>query len=110
MIDRLEVEVEVTAEDIANGKPGEASCCPIALAIRRAVEDYGVESVRVTRRYARIDGDKADMPPAGFDFVRYFDAALCRRVSLSPEERAEHVKPFKMTLVFSPIVRQDDDL
>lgn len=49
----FEIELEVTAEDICAGKPGEACNCPVALALKRALPNWqdvqvdGAVSVRV---------------------------------------------------------------
>jgi hypothetical protein len=80
------VKVEVTQDDINNGKRGECSRCPLALAIRRAVRpeicvlvgsfDYVLQGDRT--RHNR------SLPQIAKNFVRRFDDfAKCKPVSFS---------------------------
>lgn len=44
----MQVQVDVTEEDIANGKRREATCCPYALAITRACSQFGIKETSVS--------------------------------------------------------------
>lgn len=72
------MKIEVTKEDIKNGKRLECDLCPIALAIKRS--DANIESVFVTPRHAyitrRSEGEKNfRLPDQATIFVLQFDQA-----------------------------------
>lgn len=65
--------INVTQEDINNGKPGEPSYCPIALAAQRVIP----ERVRVRTRIMNIGkyGETVvSLPIVAVEFVEDFDA------------------------------------
>lgn len=69
--------IQVTAEDISNGKPHRTSWCPVALAFRRATG--GISSVSVNLKSARqFDSHHKgwDLPPEATNFIKRFDAGL----------------------------------
>lgn len=82
----MKVTVSVTADDLANGKPGDACKCPVAKAINRAVPRGRGAVVNPSccwfgpaRRFKR------DLPPVAHDFILAFD-------------RGEEVEPFSFDL------------
>jgi hypothetical protein len=71
-----EVVVSVTDEDIRLGKPKDGTCCPVALALRRAFP--GVSVLDLDQDEAEIlfdNGDSLtlDLPPDAGHFVNQFD-------------------------------------
>ncbi len=79
--------INVTAKDIAKGKPNVPTCCPIALAAKRT---FG-RCISVGQLYMGIfDGThygRTKLPPEAHKFVTRFDAHLS-------------VEPFKFTVEF----------
>jgi len=70
----VKVTIEVTADDIANGKPGVCSLCPIALAILRALPGWGDATVTNWHVFPPDDGfAEIDLPSAACDFIESFD-------------------------------------
>lgn len=68
------IKIEVTAEDIANGEPGESGSCPIALAFKRAIP--GIVYVEVEDdTYFETNESTFDLrlPGHASQFVRDFD-------------------------------------
>ncbi len=66
------MKIEVTADDIANGKPGFSCECPIALALRRLFPDAG--HIEVEMADVHIDYDMVELPDEARDFIEHFDA------------------------------------
>lgn len=67
------LRVEVTAEDIALGKPGDPFSCPVALAVRRA---SGVVNVGVGRLTARVRDTVYNLPHYVTDWIDAYDISL----------------------------------
>ena len=42
------IRVQVTQDDIKSGEPGSCGCCPIALALERALREYIPSPIQVT--------------------------------------------------------------
>jgi hypothetical protein len=67
------VTIDVTDEDIANGKPKEPYGCPIYLAGKRA----GIERLRVGSSCLDVlEGDRSmniELPPEASSFITLFD-------------------------------------
>lgn len=76
------VTIEVTEEDIKNGKPMSSCLCPLALAISRCAQ---VPRVFVFCRQFEINWHKSDLPSSAWHFYYDFDAG-------------RKVKPFKFEL------------
>lgn len=67
------MKIDVTAEDIDNGVPGECGRCPVALAIARKLGLVGA-GIRVGPSAVRIRFDGArDLPAVARVFVEAFD-------------------------------------
>jgi hypothetical protein len=66
------MRIEVTAEDIAAGRPKDACCCPVARAISRAMgaawEAYGVGAA------SHDDDGWIDLPAEAERWIAAFDA------------------------------------
>jgi len=80
-----EIEIDVTARDIAEGKPGKCERCPIALAVRRIFpnDDIRVDSII----WIGDNWDaRFDTPEVACDFIDRFDSG-------------QEVSPFKFTAV-----------
>ena len=77
----MSLTITVTADDIANGKPGQGTSCPVALAAYRA----GVPEALVGPRVIRYKGRFVPLPRSAIRFVRSFD-------------RGRPVKPFRFRL------------
>lgn len=67
---RKVIVVDVTAEDIKNGKPGTASSCPIALAAHRTALGFTM----IDSRSFSADHGQGLLPEAARRFVRLFDS------------------------------------
>lgn len=72
------VEIEVTADDIANGKRQDERCCPIALACRRTLKLKESDNVYVSGKIviSNSGGDtlvKFKAPAHALDFICDFD-------------------------------------
>lgn len=74
----MNVTIDVTAEDIASGEPGEPCSCPIALAIMRAipgwspwVDDDG--EVEMSRPDTGRPAFSFSLPPEAVAFALAFD-------------------------------------
>lgn len=80
----MNVEISVTAEDIANGIPGDCRFCPVAQAIRRQVPGGFVHAFTDTLWTSDVT---ATTPQEVADFIRAFD-------------RDEPVAPFTFTADF----------
>jgi len=71
------MRIEVTAEDIKNGVPMEASDCPVALALHRATgRMWRVDSRRICPNEKFGDMLSFPCPPAAAVFVCRFDDCL----------------------------------
>lgn len=68
------VKVEVTAEDIRDGKPGKYASCPVALALRRAT---GIE-FGVVRHAAHAFKVRVGLPFEVYTFIENFDRSYLR--------------------------------
>lgn len=77
--------VNVTQEDIDNGKPRHICGCPVALAVKRMALDPG--SVYVSGRYTNIDGHQHVNSRKTSKFVNDFDSG-------------NPVKPFEFEIEF----------
>lgn len=74
----IRITIDVTAEDIAAGEPGEPCSCPIALAVLRVlpfltgvwVDETGVE----LDGFARLGGASIPLPPPAREFISHLDA------------------------------------
>lgn len=64
------MKIEVTQQDIDSGKKSDTSCCPVALAMARAVEPLRVS---VITKWASIDGRYHSLPPEVTTFIKRFD-------------------------------------
>jgi len=64
------LKVEVTAEDIKEGKRKSCTSCPIALAFRRAL---GHDEVKVGEIYTKIGKREYRTPKVAFQFITLFD-------------------------------------
>jgi hypothetical protein len=73
----VETTIDVTASDIANGKPDNSQCCPIALAFKRQFPEATRFSVTGTdvcvTNALRWVVASAPMPKGGVNFVADFD-------------------------------------
>jgi len=77
----ITVLIQITAEDIAAGVPGDCGKCPIALAVRRAFkytdpEDsiaVGTEELEFDPYHMAVFGLTVTLPDAAVDFIRKFD-------------------------------------
>jgi hypothetical protein len=67
------MRVEVTLEDIAQGKPHDPECCPVALALKRALPH---RHVLVQDGSLKIEGEVYYMPTAVKAFVGLYDNGL----------------------------------
>lgn len=66
--------INVTQDDIRDGKRYRCGECPVALAIKRAC---GTNNVLVNRLSVIVNGgSKIPMPDAGIDFICRFDDTL----------------------------------
>lgn len=70
------MKITVTAEDITNGQAGDAKCCPVALALRRAgyrLPMVSWDGINVVGKYytGQLMSYNADHPVARF--VRDYD-------------------------------------
>lgn len=74
----MRVEISVTAEDIADGRRGSCTKCPIALAIRRLFPDAGsiLTGPNHLRMLCRSRGWQACTPPIAVGFIEAFDRGL----------------------------------
>jgi hypothetical protein len=73
--------VEVTAEDIAEGVPGEADLCPIAIALKRhssIIYDAWVYDTYVDVDIAAGNDFRLELPASAESFIRRFDTAELR--------------------------------
>jgi hypothetical protein len=61
------IKIEVTADDIANGKRGDSTCCPIALACLRIIHKDWFE---VFQEYLNIE---EPVPTVIKEFILAFD-------------------------------------
>jgi hypothetical protein len=61
--------IQVTKDDIKNGKRLNDCQCPIALAFKR----NGFESVKVTRHFVELEGFDFELPFEAENFVKDFD-------------------------------------
>ena len=66
----MKVQVEVTVDDLIDGKPYDPDRCPVKLAIQRAVPD---RPVSVYRAGIIVGGDEIEAPVIVQDFVARFD-------------------------------------
>lgn len=94
----MKLRVEVTAEDIANGKREDSESCPIALALLRCDGVFGAEVnediTTVTPDDDRLSGSP---PKEASDFIDNFDAG-------------NDVEPFAFEIeVEAPESEEDDD-
>lgn len=70
------IKVSVTAEDIANGKHGNCSLCPVALAVNRAIGQK-FDAVRIGFRNAEFgygDPDERVLPWRAQEFVLDYES------------------------------------
>ena len=65
----MRLTITVTSDDIANGKPGQATSCPVALGAYRA----GVAEALVGPREIRYGRGWVPLPRSAIRFVRAFD-------------------------------------
>jgi hypothetical protein len=85
------ITVEVTQEDIDNGKRGRCFSCPVALAIQRAINKiYGISSGSVTSLHIMYCNSHNDLvvletPEYVRQAIKWFD-------------RTGQMKPFTFTL------------
>ena len=79
-------KIEVTQQDIFDGRPNNGFACPIAFAVRRAVGGRAL----VNDKEVTAAGEYAKMPQAASNFVIEFDCGLM-------------VSPFSFELEFEPI-------
>ena len=77
------VHVSVTADDIANGKPGECCGCPVYLAVRRVLPD--VSGVGPGRVWLTGGRRPITLPDDAEDFIERYD-------------RGHRVEPFEFDL------------
>jgi len=70
--------IHVTAEDIKNGKPFECEQCPVALAIKRQLEEYDVvvDGIEICIRH-----DYVPTPDPVNVFIGLFDNAKSRHLA-----------------------------
>ena len=80
----MDIHVNVTQRDIEKGKPKEILCCPVALAVHRAIPN---NLSYVGTCYMSVDGRIFDWPTKIIRFIQHFDSNL-------------PVKPFKFILRF----------
>lgn len=66
------VRIEVTAEDIAKGNPGDACACPVALALQRVLGDAQC-STDGLECYVGGQRELVNAPPSVREFVDRFD-------------------------------------
>lgn len=88
------MKIEVTQDDIDKGIKCRHESCPIALAVKRQVENNGV-SVDRTRAIIYGDDDNPSIFPLSktcVKFIRDFDKSIT-------------VKPFKFILKYEPPTR-----
>lgn len=78
------VQIDVTEADIALGVRGMCRCCPIALAMARALDD-GEVAIGDTRW--SCNGHSGDLPDSARDFIELFDGF-----------GADYVYPFSFTV------------
>lgn len=67
------MKISVTEQDIKDGVPISAQCCPIANAVARATKSLNSE-VLVTRNYIHVRADYYYLPIAAYLFIERFDA------------------------------------
>ena len=85
------MKVEVTPQDIARGHPEDNCCCPVALAVRRAVGiATSVGTGKIVVDYATPWQTEIWNPEEVTEFVERFDAGL-------------PVEPFAFDLEFDPV-------
>jgi len=90
----LKLTINVTKQDILNGKPGNLNSCPIA----RAAKRMGFKKVSV---FGKLTGNykgenlTLDMPIRARNFIDKFDATI------GDVATRKTIKPFKFTLRWS---------
>lgn len=94
------LKINVTAEDIAEGIPGNCANCPIALAALRAIVALGFDAYVTVDKYLKVYANpigiklaQFQLPARALDFIVAFDS----RVKTSPNY-AHDVKPFSCIL------------
>lgn len=65
------IKISVSQEDIDNGTPGDETCCPIALAVKRQYPEYNEVSVEIDVLF--LDDINYLMPIEASNFVDDFD-------------------------------------
>jgi hypothetical protein len=69
------LKIQVTGEDIANGKPDDCESCPIALAMKRAIPDLDWIEVDGDAQWGTTDGGFGTrFPEVAKNFIRAFDS------------------------------------
>ena len=85
----MKLKINVTAKDIENGQKCSASCCPIALSLKRkGLFNSSVGSVGTTTTsfiYEEIEYHRVPLPLTARQFIHAFDDGI-------------PVKPFSFTL------------
>ena len=69
----MKIEVDVTQEDINNGRKFNCIMCPVALAIKRAIRN---PKVSVFSILARIDTEDYFFPKKVQNFIQNFDGSI----------------------------------
>jgi hypothetical protein len=65
--------IQVTQEDISNGRRASCTDCPIALGLDRSL---GFRCDGVGSLFAQISGEDIALPPNALNFLNRFDAGL----------------------------------
>jgi hypothetical protein len=82
------VRINVTARDIARGKPQNAECCPVALAARRKFKTRVRASYKLLVDQGGVWMVPYTLPERALDFIGAFDEGLpVRPFSFTVKER-----------------------